>query len=438
MSLRETSRSFATWSFAHGLQRRALRSASRRGDLIARVTVDPVVAADPFSAYEELRRRGPLVTSPIAAATVDHAVAQEVLRSDAFGTAAGHAELPAPVRRLLERITDPWAASPVDPPSMLVVDPPDHTRYRRLVSRAFTARSVGGLQERVEAVAARLLDRITGDAFDVVESYAALLPVTVIADLLGVPEEEHGRLLEWGNRAAVTLDPGLTFRDYRAAEEALRRMHHWFDAHVARLRRDPGDDLLSRLAVLQDDEALTAEELRAVGLLVLGAGFETTVNLIGNAVVALDAHPDQLRLLRSEPDRWGNAVEEVLRHDSPVQLTMRSAYADVNLAAAGGAVVPSGQAVLVLLGGANRDPEVFADPATFDVTRANAGQHLAFSAGIHFCLGASLARLEATTGLRALYERFPGLTVIGPPTRRSTRVLRGFAHVPVSARRRVA
>jgi cytochrome P450 len=438
MSLRETGRSFATWSFAHGLQRRALRTASRRGDLIARVTIDPALAADPFPAYEELRRRGPLPTSPVATATVHHAVADEVLRGEAFGTAAGHAELPAPVRRVLTRLADPWAASPVDPPSMLVVDPPDHTRYRRLVSRAFTARSVGGLQERVEAVSGRLLDRIGGDAFDVVESFAALLPVAVIADLLGVPAEEHGRLLEWGNRAAVTLDPGLTFREYRAAEEALRRMHRWFDGHVARLRREPGDDLLSRLAVLPDDEALTAEELRAVGLLVLGAGFETTVNLIGNAVVALDAHPDQLALLRAEPDRWGNAVEEVLRYDSPVQLTMRSAYADVRLESAGDAVVPAGQAVLVLLGGANRDPALFTDPAAFDVTRANAGQHLAFSAGIHFCLGASLARLEATTGLRALYERFPDLVVTGTPTRRPTRVLRGFAGVPVSTRRRVA
>jgi cytochrome P450 len=430
VSLREATRSFATWSLAHGVQRRALRSASRRGDLVARVTIDPALGPDPFPAYDELRRRGRLVTTPIAAATADHAVAEEVLRSDAFGTAGGHSELPTPVRRLLERIADPWAASPVDPPSMLVVDPPEHTRYRRLVSRAFTARSVGGMQERVESVAGRLLDRITDDSFDVVEQYAALLPVAVIADLLGVPEEEHGRLLEWGNRAAVTLDPGLTFKEYRAAEVALRRMHHWFEGHVARLRRDPGDDLLSRLATLEGDDALSEDELRAVGLLVLGAGFETTVNLIGNAVVALDAHPDQLELLRAEPDRWGNAVEEVLRYDSPVQLTMRSAYQGVTVA---GETVPAGQAVLVLLGGANRDPAVFTDPATFDVTRANAGEHLAFSAGIHFCLGASLARLEATTGLRALYDRFPGLTVTGRPVRRSTRVLRGFARVPATA-----
>lgn len=432
VSLPETTRSFATWSFAHGLQRRALRAASRRGDLIARVTIDPSLGADPFPAYEELRRRGRVTSSAVATATVDHAVANEVLRSEAFGTAGGHAELPGPVRRLLERIADPWAASPVDPPSMLVVDPPDHTRYRKLVSRAFTARSVGGMQERVETVAGRLLDRITDETFDVVEQYAALLPVAVIADLLGVPEDEHGRLLEWGNRAAVTLDPGLTFREYRTAEVALRRMHHWFEGHVARLRQHPGDDLLSRLATLEGDDALSEEELRAVGLLVLGAGFETTVNLIGNAVVTLDAHPEQLALLRDEPDRWGNAVEEVLRYDSPVQLTMRSAYQDVTLASGAGEV-PAGQAVLVLLGGANRDPAVFADPAVFDVTRSNAGEHLAFSAGIHFCLGASLARLEAVAGLRALYDRFPGLAVTGQPARRRTRVLRGFERVPARA-----
>jgi cytochrome P450 len=438
VSPRDFSRSFATWSLAHGIQRRALRAASRRGDLIARVTIDPVVTADPFAAYEELRARGRLVKSPVAAATVDHGVANQVLRSEHFGTAAGHAELPAPLRRLLDRVADPYSRSPVDPPSMLAVDPPDHTRYRKLVARAFTARRVGGMQDRVETVAESLLDRITDEhqgSFDVVETFAAQLPVAVIADLLGVPEREHGMLLDWGNQAAVTLDPGLGFRDYRTAEAALRRMHHWFDRHVARLRQEPGDDLLSQLILLEGDDRPNPTELRAIGLLVLGAGFETTVNLIGNAVVALGAHPDQLDLLRDEPERWGNAVEEVLRFDSPVQLTMRSAYQDAEL---GGVEVNAGQAVLVLLGGVNRDPEVFTDPHLFDISRPNAGEHLAFSAGVHFCVGASLARLEATVGLRALYARFPDLRVSGAPVRRSTRVLRGYERVPVSRGIRVA
>ncbi len=427
-------RSFVMWTLAHGIQRKGLQYAARRGDLTALLTIDPATVAEPFDAYERLRPAGPLHRGPVVAATVDHACANQILRSEDFGTGAGKAELPPLLRGVFERVADPYALSPVDPPSLLALDPPEHNRHRKLVSRAFTARRVAALHQRIEQVAEDLLDTIeadqgSGSTFDLVDRYAARLPVAVIADLLGVPEEEHDWLLDWGNRAAITLDPGLTFRQFRDAESALRTMHHWFDDHVARLRRDPGDDLLSQLAT--GDDGLTPTELRAIGLLVLGAGFETTVNLIGNAVVDLSAHPDQRDLAVSEPERWPDVVEEVLRWDSPVQLTMRSALRDTVVA---GAEVAAGDAVLVLLGGANRDPQVFDDPQSFDITRSNAAEHLAFSAGIHFCLGASLARLEATTALRALYTRFPDLTVTGDPVRRPTRVLHGYEHVPVRAR----
>ena len=163
----------------------------------------------------------------------------------------------------------------------------------------------------------------------------------------------------------------------------------------------------------------------------LGAGFETTVNLIGNAVVLLDRHPDQRDLLRSEPDRWPLAVEEVLRFDSPVQLTGRMARQDVEVA---GTHLARGSGIVMFLGGAHRDPDVFRDPNTFDVTRENAGDHLAVSAGPHYCLGAQLARLETAVGLRALYERFPGLRIEGEPVRHTTQVLRGWSSVPVRLR----
>jgi cytochrome P450 len=367
----------------------------------------------------------------VVCATVSHVAANQVLRSDDFGTGAGKAELPGPLQRLYDRVADPYTLSPVDPPSLLATDPPDHTRHRKLVSGAFTARKVARLHERVESIATALLDRIEAEGesgFDLVDAYAARLPVAVIADLLGVPEHEHDALLDWGNRAAVTLDPGLSFRQFRSAEDALRTMHHWFDDHVERLRRNPGEDLISGLATLQGEDALSPLELRAVGLLVLGAGFETTVNLIGNAVVDLSRHPDQRAIALADPERWGNVVEEVLRWDSPVQLTMRCAVRDTEIA---GETLRAGEAILVLLGGANRDPELFEAPSEFDVTRANADQHLAFSAGAHFCLGASLARLEATTALRLLYARFPDLELAGEPVRRGTRVLRGYEHVPV-------
>jgi cytochrome P450 len=180
---------------------------------------------------------------------------------------------------------------------------------------------------------------------------------------------------------------------------------------------------------MSGDDRLDDRELASVGLLVLGAGFETTVNLIGNAVVQLDAHPDQLALALERPELWPNVVEEVLRYDSPVQMTLRSAYADVDVM---GRPVGKGEPLVVFLGGANRDPDVFSDPGTFDVTRENAHEHLAFSSGIHYCLGAGLARLEGAVALRTLYARHPDLRVAAPPERRSTQVLRGYESIPVT------
>lgn len=430
----DTPRSFVAWTLSHGIQRKLIQRGARRGELISRLVMDPSLRENPFPAYEELRSRGPIGSNGLIRASVDHAVCNEVLRSDAFGTAGGQGELPAPLRWLHHRVVDPDTLGPVDPPSMLAVDPPLHTRYRKQVARAFTARKVGRMGDRVESVAADLLDDLMRDLgpgtdFDLVDRYASLLPVTVIADLLGVPDKDHSRLLELGNEAAVTLDPGLSWRQFRRAEVALREMHVWFTHHVDRLAADPGDDLISQLTLLRGDDQLTPVELRQVGLLVLGAGFETTVNLIANAVAMLDAHPEQLAWLRDNPEGWPNAVDEVLRHQSPVQVTLRIALRDVEVA---GTRFDKGAGILCYLGGANRDPAVFEDPARFDVTRTDADQHLAFSAGVHYCLGASLARLEAAVALRALYERFPDLRIDGSPERRGTRVLRGFEKMPVT------
>jgi cytochrome P450 len=435
-NLLSTPRSFVAWSLAHGIQRRFLHRAAAGGDAMARLATDPTFYDDPYPSYEQIRAGGRVVRNGFVAGTVDHAVANAILRSDDFGTGAGQGELPAPLRKLHSLVRDPDTLSPVDPPSMLVVDPPIHTRYRHVVSRAFTARKVGRMADRVQEVATRLVDDLESEpTFDLVGRYAAQLPVAVIADILGVPDDERGQVLGWGNHAATTLDPGLSWPQYRAAEAALIEMHAWFGTHLERLRRNPGDDLLSQ--VLQDPEAadLTEQELHAIGLLVLGAGFETTVNLIGNGVALLDAHPDHLAWLQDNPDGWSNAVEEVLRYDAPVQLTMRAASRDTEVA---GEPIAANEAVLVYLGGANRDPAVFENPDAFDVRRANAAEHVAFSAGVHFCLGASLARLEAAVALRTLYERYPDLRVVGRPERRTTRVLRGWEYLPVSTLARVS
>ncbi|GAB3355329.1 cytochrome P450 [Modestobacter lapidis] len=427
-----TPRTALRWAVAHGLPAMYLTRAARRGDLVARLLRDPRLRADPHPVYERLRARGPVSDSSLGLVTPSHRVAAEVLRSEAFGVGWHRSTAPRWVQWLLTATDDPAADGVAEPPSMLVTDPPDHTRYRRLVSRAFTPRATAAFEPRIEAIARSLLDQLDGggDPVDLVAGYAAPLPVLVIAELLGVPTDRRADFLRWGGAAAVTLDPGLPYRRYAEAEGALRAMHRFLSGHFDRLRRDPGDDLVSHLVGLPDD-ALTDRELHAVVMLLLGAGFETTVNLLSNAVVLLDAHRDQWNGLAADPSGWDLAVEEVLRYDSPVQLTGRTALADTTVA---GRPVPAGSRVTVLLGAANRDPEVFTDPARFDVTRANARDHLAFSAGIHYCLGAGLARLEAAGALRVLAERFPRLRVAGPPVRRDLQTLRGFSRLPVRLR----
>jgi len=405
---------------------------ARRGSPMARIQVDPALREDPRQAWEEVRRRGPLTRAGLPWLTASLPVASRVLRGDEFGVP--QFDTHHGVGQAIGRLRDPWAAGPVDPPSLLALDAPDHTRLRRLVARAFTARRVAGMEPQIEATTRKLLDQLHGrDRVELVEDFAAQLPVAVIADLLGVPAEDRGPLLEWGNRVALLLDAGLSWRDFHRAQRAVREMHLWIHRHIEQLRARPGDDLLSAVIrtadAMPEEERPTSDELRTLGLLVLGAGFETTVNLLGNAVHLLSEHPEQRDALVAAPQGWENAVEEVLRFDSPVQFNARMARREVEVA---GQSLRPGHVVLVMVGGIHRDPEVFTDPNVFDVTRADAAEHLAFSAGTHFCLGAGLARMEARVGLRELYDRFPRLTVAAAGgVRRSTRVLRGFESLPV-------
>jgi cytochrome P450 len=252
----------------------------------------------------------------------------------------------------------------------------------------------------------------------------------VIAEVLGVPVSRREELLTWAHGVTPSLDIGLSFRAHRDVERNLRAFNAFMAEHLDQLARDPGQDILSRLVTLDaDGERLTRLELLSVAGLLLGAGFETTLNLIGNAAVLLMRHPEQQQRLRQDPSLWPNAVEEALRFDSPVQSTARTALRSTQVA---DVTVPAGTTVAVLIGGANRDPRRFADPATFDVARPNAREHLAFSAGIHFCLGAALARLEAEVALRKLFERFDDLRLAAEPRRRPTRTLHGYQAVLVT------
>jgi cytochrome P450 len=239
--------------------------------------------------------------------------------------------------------------------------------------------------------------------------------------------------LEFGELAAPSLDVGLTWAAYRKVQHGLAGFNEWLSLHLDHLRKTPGDNLMSQLIQASDSadsgDQLTDLELRATAGLVLAAGFETTVNLLGNGIRMLLDAPGQLELLRQQPDSWAGAVEEILRLDSPVQLSARVARLDTEVA---GKQVRQDENVVIYLAAANRDPKVFEDPDHFDVRRANAGRHLAFSGGRHFCLGAALARAEAEVGLSAFFNRFPDVQAAGPGVRRDTRVLRGWASLPVA------
>ena len=421
------------WGLQHGLVRGLLARAAREGDPQARLIVDPAVRDDPYPVQEQVRARGPLVRGRLTWVTASHAVAKEVLRSPDFAASGSEAALPPVTRRLVRWAHDARALGPLDPPSMLVVEPPDHTRYRRLVSKVFTARAVEQLRPQVQAVADELLDDLArtppGQPVDLVDRYATLLPVRVICRILGVPADQEARVLALGNGVAPSLDLGIGWPAYLQVQRSLHAFNDWLDEHLRRLRAEPGQDLLSQLVHLEDEDGrLDDVELRTTAGLLLAAGFETTVNLLGNGAQLLLADRDQLAVLQAEPARWPDAVEEVLRYESPVQVTGRGALRDTTVA---GVPVAAGAHVTTLLAAANRDPEVFAGPQRFDVTRDNAREHLAFSGGRHFCVGAALARVEGEVGLQSLFERFPAMAAAPGAQRRPTRVLRGWEHLPV-------
>lgn len=296
-----------------------------------------------------------------------------------------------------------------DRPSFLSLDPPDHTRLRRLVSKAFTPRTVARLEPRIRAITGDLLSAAAAAGqMEVVSQLAYPLPVRIISELLGVPVEDHPRFAGWSARLAhslqpdFALDPEAAKAKADAAAVAGDEFAVYFRELIATRRAQPTEDLLSEMIAAEDNgERLTEDELIATCVLLLVAGHETTVGLISNAILALLRHPDQLALLRSDPSLAAGAVEETLRYDAPVQMTARVARGGMQL---GPIAAPDGALVLLLLAATGRDPRVFDNPDMFDIRRGATG-HLAFAAGPHFCLGAPLARLEATIALESFARR---------------------------------
>jgi cytochrome P450 len=419
------------WLALHGFVRGLSTFGARRGDPQARLIADPQVRENPAAFADEMRSRGPLIRGRAGLLTFDHQVANELLRSDDFRVSSLGGNLPAPLQWVMRK-TDTGLLHPIEPPSLLSIEPPDHTRCRKLVSSVFTTRAVAGLKERVQQTADELLDEIDDQngVVDVVQKYCSQLPVAVIGDILGVPDKDRSRILHFGELAAPSLDIGLTWKQYLQVHDGIAGFSTWLAQHLQQLRRNPGDDLMSQLIVASDDGAqLSERELQATAGLVLAAGFETTVNLLGNGIRMLLDTPQHLETLSARPQLWPNAVEEILRLDSPVQMSARVARKDVDFA---GKPVKRGEIVILHLAGANRDPKVFTDPHRFDIERDNAGKHLSFSGGRHFCLGAALARAEGEVGLRTFFERFPEARLAGGGSRRNTRVLRGWSSLPIT------
>ena len=382
----------------------------------------PEVRADPYPTYHALREADPVHRSPFMGMWIltRYRDVATVLRDPHFLADRtkweGFQELPdvEPTR------------------SLLSLDPPDHTRMRNLVGRAFTPRVVERLLPQARAIVDGALDAAAArGGLELIEDLAYPLPVAVIARMLGVPEADWPRFREWSRVLVASLDPlsiqeSERVAEFRAAQDAIS---DYLAGVVALRRREPRDDLISALiAVEERGDALSERELLVMLILLLVAGHETTVNLIGNGVLALLRHPDQLALLRCRPELLESAVEELLRWDSPVQLTARVVGEDCEL---GGRALRRGELVMTLLGAANRDPARFPDPDRLDLARAP-NQHFAFGRGIHFCLGAPLARLEGRVAIGSLVHRFPGLRLAGEPERSETITLRGLHRLPLA------
>jgi cytochrome P450 len=415
------------WLAMHGVPRAFLSVQAHRGDPLARILRGADRWGDPYPLSEQIRQQGRLVRTPFVAVTTDHEVCRIILRDNRFKASfPANMDLPGPLRSLISR-TDLGLPNPVEPPAMVVVDPPDHTRYRRLVAQSFTPRAIDSLATRVAEATTQLLDGLDSTPEpDLLHDFAAQLPVAVIAEILGLPVDTHPHLLQWGSSGAPLLDMGISWATFRRAVDGLREVDNYLREHLQQLRAgEPSDNPFSRLATGED---VTDRELTANAALLIGAGFETTVNLIGNGIVLLLRHPEQLSQLLDNPDLWAGAVEEILRFDSPVQMTARTARSDVEIV---GDHIRAGEMVALLFGGANRDPRVFTNPGRFDITRPNAREHLAFGSGVHACLGAALARIEGTVALRALFDRFPDLSLSAQPQRRGLVNLRGFKSLPV-------
>jgi cytochrome P450 len=405
-------------SFAAGLYQeraRVLAAGYVRRDQVARLALRPG-RVNPYAVYDRIRAQGTLVPTRLGDwATPSHRVCSAVLRDRRFGV----------------RLDDePLGADELDM-SLLSLNPPDHTRLRRLIQPAFSPKIIAGYAGRIERTVGGLLDTAAAAGeFDLISDFAAVLPIAVITDLLGIPDADSAYFARMGAIIGSAIGGIRSLRHAAALQASKDALERLFTDLFELRRREPADDIVSRIVAAEGTQIMPSEMQSMCGLLLV-AGFETTVNAIGNGVLALLAHPEQWRALCGDPAGLAPAaVSEALRFDPPVQLTERLALEATELE---GQAVSRGQSVLTLIGAANRDPEAFDHPEVFDLHRDGPADNLAFSGGIHYCAGQPLARLELTIALQLLAERMPGLARAGRVRRRNSNIIRGPIRVPVTA-----
>ncbi|MEX0800271.1 MAG: cytochrome P450 [Dehalococcoidia bacterium] len=392
----------------------------------------PLVQADPYPMYARLREQDPIHWSPIMESWV------LTRYDDVVGVLTDTARFSADRRSARNRFAEELAKREQDfgpfgrTPTMLTSDPPLHTRLRKLVSKAFTPRMVEQLRPRIQEIVDELLEQAAGSGqADIVRDLAYPLPVIVIAEMLGVPPEDRGQFKRWSDEIVASLNgPFASEEVLKQAQQSIQGLAEYVRGVIAERRAEPRDDLISRLIDAEEQgQILSEDEMLASIMLLLVAGNETTTNLIGNGTLALLRHPDQLQRLQGEPDLIRTAVEELLRYDSPVQTTGRVAKEDLAVA---GQEVEEGQVVLTVLGAANRDPAQFENPDELDLGR-QPNEHVSLGDGIHFCLGAPLARAEGQIAIGALIRRFPELRLApGNLEWGGTFILRGLKSLPVA------
>ena len=403
-------------------------SAVEPDSLLLELVATPEGRADPYPRYAALRAVAPVHRSTFGFwALTRYEDCQQLLRHPGvgkdFSTAANSLGLSDEQRAEQDRFRS-------DRSNMLTTDPPDHTRLRGLVTRAFTPRTVETLRASVVALVDELVDGFGDEEVDVMDALAFPLPVTVIGEMLGVPAEDRPGLRPLVRSVTAVLELALTPDALSEAAVADAKLEEYFAGLVAERRAHPREDLLTKLIEAEDKgDQLTEHELISTAILLFAAGFETTTHLIGNGLLALLRHPGQLDRLRADRSLVRPAVEELLRFDSPVQIAVRTAYEDLSI---GGQRIESGSVVLALLGAANHDPARFRDPERLDVGR-DEGAPMSFGGGIHFCLGAALARLEAQVVLERLLSRFGTIELAGggAPAYRDSLTLRGLVDLRV-------